>query len=70
MKDKKLSVDFDYSGTKAELETVLASLKDDNLDIDQLVSKYKKGLELASSLEDFLNKTKNEIKDITDNIVR
>ena len=50
-----------YQSLKAELDSILAELQDENIDVDQTVQKYKRGLELIKQLETQLQDAENTI---------
>lgn len=51
-----------YRELQAKLDEVLEELQSAELDIDKALELYKKGQELVSSLEDYLQNAKNEIE--------
>ena len=52
---------FDYSKKQAELDRVLASLQDPDIQIDEATKMYDKGLELVGEIEAYLKQAENTI---------
>ena len=50
-----------YDKLKAELEAILTDLQRDDLDVDQALEHYKRGLELVRQLGQYLETAENEI---------
>ena len=59
---------FIYTEKKDELEKILVELQSPDLDLEEAVSKYKKGLSLVKEIEQYLDKTKNIIKELKINL--
>jgi exodeoxyribonuclease VII small subunit len=53
-----------YQELRDELDTVLAELQRDDLDVDKALEYYQRGLELARQLEKHLNGAENKITEI------
>jgi len=53
---------LDYQKLSQELETVLATLQQPDVQVDEAVRLYKQGLKLASQLEAHLKHATNEIQ--------
>ena len=51
-----------YQELKTELDAILADLQSEELDVDGALTKYKRGLELAKQIEDYLRTAENEIR--------
>lgn len=51
----------DYKTLKADLDEVLASLQQDDTDIDSALELYKRGLELTGQIEAYLQDAENQI---------
>jgi exodeoxyribonuclease VII small subunit len=60
MADKKLPA-ADYTSLQTELETILAELGRDDLDIDQALKHYERGLVIVQQLERYLDQAENRI---------
>jgi len=54
----------DYQTLMAELETILAELQQEDLDVDQAVKQYQRGLELVRQLEQYLEGAENTVKEL------
>lgn len=50
-----------YEELRAELDEVMMTLQQDDLDIDKAVEFYKRGLELVQALETYLKTAENKI---------
>jgi exodeoxyribonuclease VII small subunit len=53
-----------YAEMSAELEAVLARLQHDDIDVDEALEAYKKGMELVGKLEAYLKEAENTITKI------
>lgn len=53
-----------YQQLSQELDTILDELQRDDLDVDKALEHYKRGLELAKQLENYLSEAENQIRDI------
>ena len=51
-----------YQSLKNELDTIMAELQRDDLDVDLALQHYKRGLELVKQLEQYLKTAENQIK--------
>ncbi|MGH7195670.1 MAG: exodeoxyribonuclease VII small subunit [Candidatus Saccharimonadales bacterium] len=54
----------DYQTLNGELEAVLAQLQDPALGVDQALKLYQRGQKISHELENYLNKTKNKLKQL------
>ena len=59
---------FIYLDKKNELEEILTELQSPNLDLEVAVTRYKKGLSLVKEIEEYLNKTKNTVTELKNNL--
>lgn len=59
VKDKKP----DYEKLRDELDTILSELQGD-LDIDQALKHYGRGLELIKKLEEYLESAENTVREL------
>lgn len=50
-----------YESLKDELDEVLLSLQQENLDVDEAMKYYERGLELVEALEKYLKTAENKI---------
>jgi exodeoxyribonuclease VII small subunit len=57
----------DYKALSAELDEVLARLQSDDLDVDEAVALYERGMKLAKELEGYLKAAKNKVSKIKAN---
>lgn len=55
---------FDYQKLSAELDDVLDSLQSADLDIDDAVAKYERGMQIVKELEAYLQTAENKVKKI------
>ncbi len=53
-----------YQTLKTELDTILQQLQREDLDVDQALEHYQKGLELIKELESYLQATDNKLKEL------
>jgi exodeoxyribonuclease VII small subunit len=53
-----------YQSLTQELETLLAELQHEDIDIDVALKHYQRGLELVQQLEDYLNTAENQVKEL------
>ncbi len=53
-----------YQALKAELEEVLAKLQTEDLDVDQALILYQRGLELVQQLDAYLKTAENTVKEL------
>jgi exodeoxyribonuclease VII small subunit len=58
----KVSSDNNYLDLRNELDDVMIKIQAEDLDIDQALVFYKKGLELIRQLEEHIKKAENEVK--------
>jgi exodeoxyribonuclease VII small subunit len=54
----------DYQSLKTELDDVMAKLQRDDLDVDEALKLYERGLELAKQLEDYLKTAENTVREL------
>ncbi|MGH7191988.1 MAG: exodeoxyribonuclease VII small subunit [Candidatus Saccharimonadales bacterium] len=57
----------DYEKLRRELDAILADLQGDDLDIDQALKSYERGLELVGRLEKHLKTAENSIRELKAN---
>lgn len=53
-----------YEQLKTELDTILAELQRDDLDIDQALKHYERGLKLVKQLEQYLKTAENKVTEL------
>jgi exodeoxyribonuclease VII small subunit len=54
----------DYKSLNAELDEILAKLQTDDLDVDQAVELYERGISITKELETYLKEAENKIAKI------
>ncbi len=57
---------MNYEEILKELETILTEMESSDINLDEMMIKYKRALSLYKDLEKYLNDYKREIKLITD----
>ncbi len=55
---------LNYERLKNELDNILAELQSDDLDIDQALKHYERGLELIKQLEKYLDTAENTVHEL------
>ena len=55
---------IDYQTLSAELDAIMAELQKDNLDVDDALKHYERGLELVKQLESYLTTAENKITEL------
>lgn len=50
-----------YQSLKAELDSIMAELQRDDLDVDVALEHYKRGIELVRQLEQYLKTAENQV---------
>lgn len=60
MAEKKVN----YQGLSAELEAILSELQSGELDIDEAVKKYQRGMEIVQELQKYLKEAENKVKKV------
>ncbi|MEO5627911.1 MAG: exodeoxyribonuclease VII small subunit [Candidatus Saccharimonadales bacterium] len=53
--------DINYKALRAELETIMNSLDDDTLDVDEVTKQYQRGMEIVKELETYLKTAENKV---------
>lgn len=53
-----------YRELQAELDEIMLKLQSDDLDVDQALEYYQRGLELARQLEKYLSVAENKIRNL------
>ncbi len=53
-----------YEQLKTELDTILAQLQREDLDVDTALQSYKRGLELVQLLETHLKNAENQVVEL------
>jgi exodeoxyribonuclease VII small subunit len=60
---KKLPV-VDYQALNEELQTILAGLQRDDLDIDEALQSYERGLKIIKQLDQYLTGAENRVTEL------
>lgn len=53
-----------YEELKTELDGIMLELQREDLDVDQALKHYQRGLELVKALEDYLKTAENTVKEL------
>jgi exodeoxyribonuclease VII small subunit len=61
---KSKSTKPDYQSLKTELESVMTKLQDEDLDVDEALSLYQRGLELVQQLDSYLKTAENTVHEL------
>ena len=56
-----MSKEVNYQKLSAELDTILAQLQADDVDIDAALKLYERGVELSKQLESYLKTAQNKV---------
>ena len=56
--------DVSYEALSAELDEVMLALQREDLDVDQALGYYQRGLELVQELEKYLKTAENQVKEL------
>lgn len=60
-KTPKPDSEFDFGATIAELEKIAQLLESGEVNLDQAIDRYERGIELAKQLKQYLKKAENKI---------
>lgn len=52
----------DFNKLNEELETIIIDLQSGEINIDEVIKKYQRGIDLIDKLEKYLSQAENEIK--------
>ncbi|MDB5169516.1 MAG: Exodeoxyribonuclease 7 small subunit [Candidatus Saccharibacteria bacterium] len=55
---------LDYQALSTELDTIMAELQRDDLDVDEALKHYERGLTLVKELEAYLETAENKITEL------
>lgn len=64
MAPKKTTKKESFGAQFEKLEQIVASLEDDELDVDASIKKFEEGLKIAAGLKKNLEKTENTIEEL------
>lgn len=53
-----------YQELNAELETILEALQHDDIDVDEAMKQYERGLTIVAQLEAYLKSAENNIQEL------
>ena len=53
-----------YRQLNEELEVIITKLQEDDLDVDQIINHYQRGIEITSQLEKYLQTALNKISKV------
>ena len=56
--------DKSYQQLKAELDEVMMTLQQEDLDVDKAIELYQKGLELVQKSEEYLKTAENKVTEL------
>ncbi len=56
-----MSNEINYQELSAELDTILAQLQADDIDVDAAIKLYERGIEISKSLESYLKTAQNKV---------
>ena len=59
-----MAKEFDYQALSIELDTLLQKLQTADLDIDDAVKHYERGMVIVKELENYLKTAENKVKKI------
>lgn len=57
-----------YSSLQADLDEILNELQSGELDIDEAVKKYERGMKIVAELETYLKSAKNKVTKVKVNL--
>ncbi|HSX53258.1 MAG TPA: exodeoxyribonuclease VII small subunit [Patescibacteria group bacterium] len=60
--------DIDYNTLKVELDNILQQLQSGDLEIDEAIKQYERGMALVSQLQTYLKKAENKVTKIKANL--
>jgi exodeoxyribonuclease VII small subunit len=55
---------IDYQALQAELDSVMAELQREDLDVDTALKHYQRGLELVEQLQKYLETAENKVTEL------
>lgn len=63
----KHSSDFDFGAQMVELESIAQYLQGSDVDIDQAIAKYERGVKIAKDLQAYLKTAENKVRSLKQN---
>lgn len=58
----------DFKSLNNELDQILEDLERPDIDVDKMIAKYSRGIEIVNNLEKLLKESENKVKKIKDNL--
>lgn len=58
----KLNSDFDFGGSMAELEQIAQYLESSQVNLDEAMKKYERGVQIAKDLKIYLKTAENRVQ--------
>lgn len=62
-----MSEPTNYRKLNDQLEVIIEKLQSDDLDVDETIKEYQKGIEIVDELEKYLDTARNKITKISQN---
>ena len=56
-----MTKEINYQELSSELDTILAQLQTDDVDIDKAIKLYERGIEISKQLETYLKTAQNKV---------
>ncbi len=53
-----------YNDLNSELQTIIADMQQNDLDIDKTIVMYERGMQIIQQLTEYLEKAENKIEDL------
>ena len=61
-----MTKELDYKTLNVQLESILDELENGQLDVDEAIKQYQKGMEIVKELEKYLKTAENKVKKVQD----
>jgi exodeoxyribonuclease VII small subunit len=59
-----MAKEVNYQSLQNELESILNDLQRDDIDVDQAMKQYERGLQIVKQLEDYLQSAENTVEEL------
>lgn len=59
-----MTKDIDYTGLSAELDELLTKLQSEDIQVDQALKLYERGIEITKQLETYLKNAENTVQKV------
>jgi exodeoxyribonuclease VII small subunit len=59
-----MAKEVNYQSLQSELESILNDLQRDDIDVDQAMKQYERGLQIVKQLEDYLQSAENTVEEL------